>query len=54
MKQYIIEVDDTIFEVLECISKTLDKPIKTIIEDGLFNQVLRIDNIIKQTFIVED
>lgn len=54
MKQYIIELDDTISEFLEFLASYWNKPTKNIIEDGLFNQISDLDDLLKNTFTVEE
>jgi len=54
MKKFTIELDETVVEYLEFVSAGLNKPIETIISDGIYNQVLSIEEKIKDTFSTED
>ena len=55
MKQYTIEIDDTISEFLDYISKSNNLPIEKIISDLIFNRVNIIsENINKEFLIIED
>ena len=54
LKQFTIELDDTIVDFLESIASHLGESIETVIADGAFNLVTNVSEDVRKVFTVGD